>query len=272
MTTRPARWSTATDSSCLRSPPERADGLAIHAFVQAWRNSEAVEPGRSFRPWLAVLTTRIASYEGIDVPRPAESELTEEWVTERIGDAATWPPPPLDLRDRVANAVLAEAFVAEAEPRRAAARNGDRPWLRPALIGVLATLLFLLIGTVVFSILGGADVGDERMVALQPTGLVGGASGDVTVVGTETGVRVEYDASELDIRIDGTFYEAWITTTDGLVIPIGSFRGGDDVVLTGAVELPDAAELTFALAAAVDASSESRPVPADVVATADLLP
>ena len=137
---------------------------------------------------------------------------------------------------------------------------------------MLGTLLFLLIGTVVFSVLGGADVGDERTVALQPTGLVGGAGGAVTVVGIKSGVRVEYDASELDIRTDGTFYEAWITTTDEALVPIGSFRGGDDVVLTGAVELPDAAELTFALAAASDASATSRPVPSNIVATADLLP
>ncbi len=43
-----------------------------------------------------------------------------------------------------------------------------RPWLRPALIGALCTLLFLLIGTVVLSVLGGSDVGGRTVGRAAP--------------------------------------------------------------------------------------------------------
>ncbi len=61
-----------------------------------------------------------------------------------------------------------------------------------------------------------------------------------------------------------------MSTTDGELIPFGTFNGGDSVVLTGAVQSPDAVELTIALALPTEAGADDRPVPANVVATADL--
>lgn len=40
------------------STSQRAKGVAVEVFLQAWRNSEHFEPGRDFAPWLASITTR----------------------------------------------------------------------------------------------------------------------------------------------------------------------------------------------------------------------
>ncbi|MEO1057522.1 MAG: hypothetical protein AAFY28_11465 [Actinomycetota bacterium] len=249
--------------------PDRADMLTRHVFVQAWRNSEAVEPGRAFRPWLAQLTLRVAEHEGLDIPTVSTNQLSDDVVAELVGPEAEWPPLSPELGDDVVAAVVAESFVAPLEPDAVAGQAG-RPWLRPALIGALCTLLFLLIGTVVLSVLGGSDVGDERSVELRPTGLVEGVEGEVTVLDTIDDLRIEFDATQFERRSDGSFYEAWVATVDGELIPFGTFNGGDAVVLTGAVRSPDAAELTIALALPTPADADDRPVPANIVATADL--
>ena len=249
---------------------DRADALTVHVLVQAWRNSEAVAPGSAFRPWLAQLTVRVASHEGVAVAPPAADQLTDEWIDAAIGDEVTWPAPPPELRDDLIAAVTAEAFVAPVAPPRAARGESERAWLRPALVGALATLLFLLVGTVVLSFFGGNEAGDERTVDLQPTGLVEGADGEVTVIDTIDDLRFEYDATRLERRTDGSFYEAWVTTADGELIPLGTFNGGDDVVLTGAVQSPNATELTIGLSAASAAGDSTRVVPVNIVASADL--
>ena len=120
------------------------------------------------------------------------------------------------------------------------------------------------------SFFGGNEAGDERTVDLQPTGLVEGADGEVTVIDTIDDLRFEYDATLLERRTDGSFYEAWVTTADGELIPLGTFNGGDDVVLTGAVQSPNATELTIGLSAASAAGDSTRVVPVNIVASADL--
>ncbi|MEM9516517.1 MAG: hypothetical protein AAGA42_16830 [Actinomycetota bacterium] len=250
--------------------PGRAGVLTRHVFVQAWRNSEAVEPGRAFRPWLAQLTLRVAKYEGLDVPPSSADQLSDDVVTDLVGPEAGWPALPSELGDDVVAAVVAESFVAPLDRDDTSNGQAGRPWLRPALIGALCTLLFLLIGTVILSVLGGSDVGDERSVELRPTGLVEGVDGEVIVVDTVDDLRLEFDATLFERRSDGSFYEAWVSTIDGELVPFGTFNGGDTVVLTGAVQSPDAAELTIALALPTAADAGDRPVPRNIVATADL--
>lgn len=45
--------------------PARAEDVAQHTFVQAWRHADSFEPGRDFAPWLATIARRAA----IDVVR-----------------------------------------------------------------------------------------------------------------------------------------------------------------------------------------------------------
>ncbi|MEM8620987.1 MAG: hypothetical protein AAGF73_14815 [Actinomycetota bacterium] len=253
-----------------RVQPGRADVLTRHVFVQAWRNAEAAEPGRAFRPWLAQLTLRVAAHEGLQAAPVSIDQLSDDAVADLVGPEAEWPPLPTGLADDVVAAVLAESFVAPLARDDIAASDTERPWLRAALVGALGTLLFLLVGTIVLSVLGGNDAGDQRTVELQPTGLVEGADGEVTVIDTIDDLRFEYDAALLERRSDGSFYEAWVTTGAGELIPLGSFNGGDDVVLTGAVQSLDASALTIGLATASAVSDGSRVVPVNIVASADL--
>lgn len=39
---------------------QRAEDVAQHTFVQAWRNADQFEPGRDFAPWLATIARRAA--------------------------------------------------------------------------------------------------------------------------------------------------------------------------------------------------------------------
>jgi hypothetical protein len=71
--------------------------------------------------------------------------------------------------------------------------------------------------------------------ALAPTGLVPGAQGRATLTRTSAGWRVQLDATGLP-RLDGTrFYEAWLRSTSGVLVPVGTFNEGHAVTLWAGV-------------------------------------
>ena len=67
--------------------------------------------------------------------------------------------------------------------------------------------------------------------ALSATSLAPGAKGDATLTKTSSGWRIELDATGLP-RLDGDrFYEAWLRSASGVLVPIGTFNESTNVTL-----------------------------------------
>ena len=102
--------------------------------------------------------------------------------------------------------------------------------LRVAL-GAAAAVVALAVAGVVVTRSGG-DTGTD--VALEAD-TIPGASGTANLLRTDSGWRIELDATGLPRRDDGEFYEAWLRNADGVLVSIGTFNEGTDVTLWAGV-------------------------------------
>jgi hypothetical protein len=113
-----------------------------------------------------------------------------------------------------------------AAPRRRAPR-------RLAVVGVAAAAVVaaVAIGVAVNS----GSSGTRFHAALGPTALAPGARGDATLTKTSSGWRIHLDATGLPRLADGRFYEAWLRSPAGVLVPIGTFNEGRSVTLWAGV-------------------------------------
>ena len=72
-------------------------------------------------------------------------------------------------------------------------------------------------------------------MALEPTEVLPAATGSATLTKTDSGWRIELDATGLPRLADGVFYQAWLRNEEGTLVPIGTFNEGEDVVLWAGV-------------------------------------
>jgi hypothetical protein len=165
-----------------------------------------------------------------------ESELTPAELAEIdrvhgvLADPAVWAEPPADLQERVV-AAIAEAGA-----------SGQRRWLRYAVGGVAAAVL-LAVGVTV-GIQANQDNPLQYAASLNGSELAPDAAGDVILTKTPSGWKIELHATGLPRRADGEFYEAWLKNGDGLLVPIGTFNDGRDVILWSGVGPADFGTLT----------------------------
>ena len=145
---------------------------------------------------------------------------------------------------------LARAAAAEVEaPASLRARiEAPRPARRTpmprriALVGAgAAAVLAVAIG---ISVLGSETSGDRFHAALAPTDVVPGASGDATLTKTDSGWKIELDATGLPRLEGGRFYQAWLRNAAGVLVPVGTFNEGEDVTLWAGVSPKDFTTLT----------------------------
>jgi hypothetical protein len=177
-------------------------------------------------------------------------------LQELLAAPATWEAPRPNLGDRVLAAIEAEAVIGPPTPMPPSPPSrgdGDqrRSWMRPVLIGVAATMVFLFGGLVVLAALN--DPGERRVFDLElvPTGVVDDAAGSADLIVTDAGIRVDLDAVGLPRREGGRHYAGWLELDDGTAVPIGSFHDGIDVVLWGGVEFERVERLEITLEDAV---------------------
>ena len=121
-----------------------------------------------------------------------------------------------------------------AQPRR---RAVARPVLAMAAVAVAA----VAIGLVAFQ---NRPAAEQFRAALAPTELVPGASGEATLTKTDSGWRVDLDATGLPRLDDGRFYQAWLRNAAGVSATIGTFNEGRDVTLWAGVSPVDFSTLT----------------------------
>ena len=109
-------------------------------------------------------------------------------------------------------------------------------------VGAAATaVLALAVGLSLF----GSDTSRERFhAALAPTDLLPAARGEATLTKTSSGWRIGLAATGLPRLAGGRFYEAWLRSAAGVLVPIGTFNEGRDVTLWAGVSPKDFATLT----------------------------
>ncbi len=94
-------------------------------------------------------------------------------------------------------------------------------------------------------------------VALAATDLAPGATGTATMVKTDSGWRINLDATGLPRLDSGRYYQAWLRDGSGLLVPVGSFNEGADVTLWSGVSPADFSTLTITQESADGAQDSS---------------
>jgi hypothetical protein len=85
---------------------------------------------------------------------------------------------------------------------------------------------------------------EQFRAALAPTELAPGAAGEATLTKTDSGWRIELDATGLPRLDEGRFYQAWLRNAAGVSVTIGTFNEGRAVTLWAGVSPVDFPTLT----------------------------
>jgi hypothetical protein len=139
--------------------------------------------------------------------------------------------PPAHLQEAVVSAIASESGLGQRRRR-----------VRLALAGVAAAIL-LAVG-VTIGVQLNSDDAVEFAATLNGTELAPSATGEVTLTKTASGWDIRLHATGLPRREGGEFYQAWLKNDDGLLVPIGSFNDGRDVILWSGVGPGDFPTLT----------------------------
>jgi hypothetical protein len=172
----------------------------------------------------------------------ADRSLPPDRVAELEARVAASP----ELADRLAEqrhaVALAESAAAEAAaPGRLRARidaqrqgRRSRPQRRAALaVAVTAAVAAAIVVAVVAL---GSSSGTQRFrAALGPTPLAPAATGEANLAKTSAGWRIELDAKGLPRLDGGRFYEAWLRSPAGELVPVGTFNESTKVTLWAGV-------------------------------------
>jgi hypothetical protein len=116
-----------------------------------------------------------------------------------------------------------------------AARGSRRRWARPGILVAAAAAVIAVALTGVLLLRDTSPAQRRFDVALSATELAPGASGDASMIKTNSGWEIHLQAVGLPRLENGQFYQAWLRNADGVLVPIGSFNEGTDVTLWAGV-------------------------------------
>ena len=123
-------------------------------------------------------------------------------------------------------------------------RSGRRRFTRPAfLVAAAAAVVAVALSAVV--VVRNSTAQPRFDVALAATELVPGASGSAIMLKTDSGWEIQLDATGLPRLDGGQFYQAWLRNADGVLVPIGTFNEGSDVILWSGVPPADFSTMTI---------------------------
>jgi hypothetical protein len=162
-----------------------------------------------------------------------------------LADTSTWSEPPPELEDLVVAAIVAEARQAPPVVDLTAVRESRR---RRA-VGLGAAILAAAAAVLAFAVFGPDRNQPDFSMSLQATELAPGATGHVDLTKTQSGWRVELDATGLPRLDNGQFYEAWLKSDTNLLVPIGTFNEGKKVTLWAGVPVTEYKTLTVTIEA-----------------------
>lgn len=160
-----------------------------------------------------------------------------------LADTSLWSEPPAALEDQVVAAITAEARQAPPIVNLSEVRERRRS----RLVGVGAAILATAAAVAAFAVFG-PDRGDrpDFAMSLQATELAPGATGRADLTKTQSGWRIELDATGLRRLDNGQFYEAWLKK-DTVLVPIGTFNEGQKVTLWAGVPVTEFKTLTITI-------------------------
>jgi hypothetical protein len=180
---------------------------------------------------------------------PAEREELDD-VRRLLADPALWVEPPPELQERIVGAIAGSGAADESRRQPSAPPGTDElarrraARIRYTVAGLAAAIVLAVgIGVVVTNSHGGRPV--QFAAALRGTGLAPSASGAVTLTRTTSGWRIHLNASGLPRRENGEYYEAWLKSSTGVLVPVGTFNESADVTLWAGV--PPASFPTFTI-------------------------
>jgi Anti-sigma-K factor rskA len=159
-----------------------------------------------------------------------------------------------ELADRLAEqqraVALARSAAAAVEApaglraRIEAQRRARRPPLQRRLVLIGAAAAAVLAVAIGLTVSRSGTSGQRFHAALAATTLAPGATGEATLTKTSSGWRVELDATGLPRLEDGRFYEAWLRSPAGALVPVGTFNEAREVTLWAGVSPKEFTTLT----------------------------
>jgi hypothetical protein len=166
-----------------------------------------------------------------------------------LAEPAVWAEPSPDLQERVVEAITNTGTTAEQYPVLSSARP-LRPageefrtrrrlralssrWVGYTVAGAAAVVLLAAIATAVTADQGSRPL--EYAASLTGTELAPGAAGQVSLTQTTSGWRIHLHATGLSRLDNGRYYEAWLRSAAGVLVPIGTFNQPADVTLWAGV-------------------------------------
>jgi hypothetical protein len=96
-------------------------------------------------------------------------------------------------------------------------------------------LAFGGVATAAVVLVGSGSHGTRYQAALGPTPLAHAAHGVAMLTRTPSGWRIHLEATGLPRLAGDRFYEAWLRSPAGVLVPIGTFNDGRDVTLWAGV-------------------------------------
>jgi len=159
-----------------------------------------------------------------------------------------------DLAERLAEQERAVAIVqsAAAEVRapddlrarvEAQRRARRTPTRRFALIGAGVAVATAVVLAIALTRESGTSA-ERFAVAFGPTKLAPHAQGSATLTKTSAGWRITLDATGLPRLAGGRFYQAWLRSRSGVLVPIGTFNEPHGVTLWAGVSPKEFGTLT----------------------------
>jgi hypothetical protein len=180
-----------------------------------------------------------------------DDQVEYDELHDLLGNSALWADPPADLENRVVAAIAAERdrrpslVEPTSRPTPSTLRVPPRRRSRRVLTAAvgLAAAIAIAVGVAV-SIHNRSGGGEHFAFALSsPTG-VDTVDGHVNFTRTNSGWRIELDATGLPRLDNGRFYEAWMRNDAGTLVPVGTFNESRNVVLWSGVSPRDYPTLT----------------------------
>ncbi len=198
----------------------------------------------------------LAGEDGIDIDDETRADLDE--LRELLADETLWAMPGAELEDSIIAAIAAEAAETGSRPLPTRPTPSFAPApTAPATVTSLSERRArrLRVGlsaaaAAVVLVAGGAFVAtrghesEGAAVSMNPTELLPSAKGTAHVKRFDSGWRIMLDATGLPRLDEGEFYQAWLKSDAGVLVPIGTFNEGADVVLWAGVSPVDFPTLT----------------------------
>ena len=180
----------------------------------------------------------LAGEGGQSLPADERAELDE--LRGLLASSAPWSEPSADLEDRVVAAIAEQVAgrPARAPERRRPLRLRWRSSRPTYALGALAAAAAVAAIAIVLAAGSGAPRPQQFAMVVSGTGLAPEAKGSATLTKTGSGWRIQLAASGLPHLAGGRYYEAWLKSAAGILVPVGTFNDARNVTLWAGVPPP----------------------------------